>query len=626
LALWLAPLCCLFLGGVARAALDPEVGQPYHLRVVLGIGEHRLLTPVFREQVERELRDSLQAAFGDLAVVEVTTKHPRLKEVLRDGLGQAFEAWKDVDGVKTHFVLINYVNGGYEVQARQHDGLTGQASATIRRVLLADSERELVARTAALLVDEDFGVVGTITGRSGDTVQVTLRGSGLGVPLDHWVKEGDVFVVAALTGGGKRATLVQWVVLRAQRGPENGVCTCEAFYRPKDTPLIDRPGMDGYRCLKLTTTHGPLRMQLVQANPKAVVAVPTQHIDVRHQGFTGEDRTLVQGATDPDGFFNTDKDPDHGVYDNLAFVSVITGNTQLAKVPVPIVDANTVRIPISLEQTEALNLTLRRDLWQGDAYTNLRTLVVLFQDMDQLLRERKNDVALKRAKEGLTGVDEALPRLKQEREKLLQDAKGYRLSTAGGDQALAQLETGRKRLQDLVPRLEEAAGKGDDPKAQELQSKVSQAQVLEDRAEFGKALELYKQVLDSGVDSPELKRKYERLKAQWDIKSDKHRAARDFIYDTWPDLDPLRGMLGQLEEAHKALMTCEAVGDTLSPQKLLAAAAAHAATLQERLNGLSDTSEEDRATAKTIVEVADGLNKLIKETKEYLDKSAGEGK
>ena len=51
----------------AQSGLDPETGVPYQLQVVLHVAEHRLLTPTFQDMVERELRDSLQAALGDLA-------------------------------------------------------------------------------------------------------------------------------------------------------------------------------------------------------------------------------------------------------------------------------------------------------------------------------------------------------------------------------------------------------------------------------------------------------------------------------------------------------------------------------------------------------------------------------
>src|SRR5262249_19704745 len=207
--------CGCSLGLVGRSskpgAPDSGANKPYQLRVVLGIAEQRLLTDVFKEQVERELRDGLQAALGDLATVEVVREHPRLKDVEANGL-QALEAWQDVDGIKTHFVLIDYVNGQYEIQARQHDGYTGQTSPMVRTERLPDpGGRQFVARAATLLVGQDLGILGTVTGSTGSqTAQVTLKGSSLGVALDRWVKKGDVFALVQINEatGGYRAARV----------------------------------------------------------------------------------------------------------------------------------------------------------------------------------------------------------------------------------------------------------------------------------------------------------------------------------------------------------------------------------------------------------------------------------
>jgi hypothetical protein len=625
LALLLLSVCSLGICGESRADLDPGVNKPYRLRVVLGIAEHRLLTPVFQEQVERELGDSLQAALGELATVEVARQHPRLKDVLRDGLQQALDAWKDVDDVKTHFVLINYVNGEYEIQSRQHDGLTGQASAVVRRVRLSDPDRPLVARTAALMVGQDFGVVGTVTGKTGDdTVQVTLQGSGLGVPLERWLKTDEVLALVQITkgSGGERAARVPWALLRVQRGPDNGVCVCQLFHRHRD-PLQQGRDILGYRCLKWSTTRAPLRLRLLQANAKAKTPppIPNQRVDVRREGFLGEDQTRIQGATDADGYFSTEKDGDRGLVDNVAFVSVISGNTPLAQIPVPVVDDRPVVIPLSIGAAGTLELTGRRDLWISNVYLSYRALSDLFKDLESLLKAKKRDEALALAKTRLAGLKEDISRFGQQREELVKDAGTTDLKLGGGEQAVAQLRSGQDRLQDLIAKLEKVVTEQNDPKRKELQAKVSQAQVLEDQAEYGKALELYEQVMAAAPEDAELHKHYDKLKAAWQPKDDKHKQARQFIYETWPTLDPLK-LLGHLEEARAALQTCEQAGDTLGPRKLLAAAAEHAGELQKRLDGLHpDASEDDRATAKVIVEVADGLGKLIKDVKAYLDRA-----
>src|SRR5262249_51997513 len=106
----------------ARAALDPELKTPYHLRVVLEVAKHRLLTPVFIDQLRRDLRDLLQAGLGDLARVDVVREHPLLKGVRVNGLEKALEAYRQVADVKTHFLQITFAGGLYQMQARQHDG------------------------------------------------------------------------------------------------------------------------------------------------------------------------------------------------------------------------------------------------------------------------------------------------------------------------------------------------------------------------------------------------------------------------------------------------------------------------------------------------------------------------
>src|SRR5207245_207055 len=105
----------------------------------------------------------------------------------------------------THFVFVNFVAGQYEIQARQHDGLTGQASPVIRRARTSD--REFVARTAALLIGQDFGVVGTVTQKlqaQPETVRVVLKGSSLGTPSEGWVKKGDVFNLVQISRVGRQ--------------------------------------------------------------------------------------------------------------------------------------------------------------------------------------------------------------------------------------------------------------------------------------------------------------------------------------------------------------------------------------------------------------------------------------
>src|SRR5262249_37172508 len=143
-----------------------------------------------------------------------------IDSVKEQGLKDALDNWKEVSETKTHFVLIQSVDGQYEVQARQFDGLTGLASPVVRQARTSD--RELVVRTAALLIDQDFGVVGTVEGTArGSDVRVILKGSGLG-PLTPWVAKGQVFAVVQIKqgSGGLRAFRVPETLLQVREEPK----------------------------------------------------------------------------------------------------------------------------------------------------------------------------------------------------------------------------------------------------------------------------------------------------------------------------------------------------------------------------------------------------------------------
>ncbi len=606
-----------------RAALDPEVNKPYQLHVVLSIAENRQLTKLFKEQVERELRDSLRAAYGDLCEVEVVREHPRLKEVLAQGL-QVLDGWKDVSDVKTHFVLIDFVDGQYEIQARQHDGLTGQASPVVRRD--RTPHRDFVARTAALMLGPDFGLVGTVTDKvDGDTVKVTLKGSGLGAPLDRLVQKDDVFTIVEVGAGsgGLRTARVQWALLQVQKEPENGVCVCRLFRRYKNPFDGAGAGVLGHRCLKIATTQAPLRLRLVRANAKTLTPEPNRAVQVRRFGFSGEEDTKLGGATDSSGFYSTEA-KDKGAFNHVAFVSVLEGTAVKAQVPVAIVDERVVVVPVIIGGDAAVQLTLRKELWVQQVYESLLVLADLFKELEGLVgKPEKRQETLDKARAGVKGVQEDVVRFQQQQVALVQEAGGAgKIDLAEGVQRLHELQAGQKKLEGFLTRMEKVIAEENDPKRKELQAKVSQAQLLEGEAEFGKALALYDEVLAAGLDDPDLKKYADKLREAWKLKGDRHKQARAFIEETWPGVDPLR-MKDRLAEARQAFEACRTAGDSLTPQKLIKVAVVHAAKLKERLGTLNpDVNEDDRAVARVIADTATDLNKLVKDVNAFLEKAA----
>ena len=151
----------------AVAPVEPEHEPSYDGLVT---EDHKPVERIFIEKLYRLLTHTPEqlgkaplhrgSALGNLGTVDVVTKHPLLKEVHKHGLLRALNGWKKPSPFKTHFVLVGFSGVHYEVRARQHDGLTGLNTPVVRRDRTRD--RAFVARTAALLVERDFGLLGTI--------------------------------------------------------------------------------------------------------------------------------------------------------------------------------------------------------------------------------------------------------------------------------------------------------------------------------------------------------------------------------------------------------------------------------------------------------------------------------
>jgi hypothetical protein len=625
----------------ARAALDPEVAKPYQLRVVLHIADHRLLRGIFKDQVQRELQDSLQAAFGPLATVEVVTEQSRketkdrgvlraldkLKEVQEKGLQQALDAWKDVSAVKTHFVLIDFVDGQYDIQLRQHDGLTGQASPTVRRERLDD--RQFVARRVGQLIGEDFGPVGTVTDKGDDklkTVQVTLKGSALGAPLGTWVRPGEVFALVQISqsGGALRAYRVPWALLQVKEEPKDGVCVCRLFHR-HGGPLDGGAGVLGYRCLKLSTlTNQPLRLQLVSANAKKPVPEASKQIHVQKFGFEPEPNSWFSGITSREGFLTTENDKDRGYYDHVAFVLVLVGEEVKANIPVALVDDRPVVIRVVLSSESSTQVADLKNFWTRQIYESLLVVADLFKELKETVgKAEQRAAALAKVKATLQSVQEDAKRFDEMRTRLEKEARESKveLNLADGNDGLKKLKTAEAMLRQYAEKLEKLAQLQDSPEAKELKAKLLRAQAAEENADYEEALTLYGEIVKANAADDELKSYIKKLQAAWQVRDAEHQQARDYIYKTWPGLEPLR-LLPEMPKLRKAFEKCRDVGDNLTPRKILAAALNHVQALQKLAESLKpDENDDDRNTARTIDEVKQQLTEVLKAVDNFVNKA-----
>lgn len=607
LSLALAAAWALGLCGEATAA---AAKAPYKLRIVLHFARHRLLTPVFRERVESELRDGLQAALGDLAEVTVVRTHPRLDDAVGRGLQKALDGWNERSEYKDHFVFVSYAGVNYEVRARQHDGPTGQVSPVVRAGRTRD--REFVAKAAALLVTRDFGLTGTVTGAPDPQglVTVNLDGAGAGVPLGRWVKKDEVFALASAPKGAGTGQAVPETLLQVREPPKDGRCLCRLFSRYQLRQVTD------LRCIKLGTVRAPLRLRVVREGKEA----GGLSVQIRRQGFRDEDE--LRHNLGPTGVVDTARDGDKGRFTNMAFVSIYRGaGKPVAKVPVAVVGDEPVVIKVQLKATESDSLFGYRLLaWRRAVSDSLRVQITLFKELERMVSKADTRAqALTAARAGLTRSRDDYDRLTRARADLMPEAKAHDLSQE--DQRLKELQEGEKALRTFVKRQEEIEREENSPERREALRQVERGKLLEKDAEFGKALAIYKKVLDDGFKNEDLSRHYDELRKEWDIKDDKLQDARTFIYEVWPALDTAGLDTRHLEEARKALATCKRNNDYLGPRKLFLATEAHAVRLTKELAELKpDINIDDKAPARRIKELAPKLEELARNIQDYLKK------
>ncbi len=620
----LSTLCafCVFCGP-SSAALDPEADKPYDLHIVLHFAEHRVFTPVFRERVERELRDHMRTALGSLVNVNVVREHPLLDEIRAKGLRTVLDAMRLTSDTKTHFVLLDYADGQYEIQSRQHDGPTGLVTPEVRRTLLAD--RELVARAAALMVQQDFGALGTLAApggsvRQGEKVTLTLKGQRLGGPLDRLVQKGDVFVLAQISQGpaGLRAALVPGTVLQVVEGPRDGACMCQLYFR-YDPPLPGGQGVLGYRCLKLPTTEARLRLRLVPGEPtRQPLGTLNVTLSQSRDGATEEPLTTDRN----------DAAQSKGPYRHLAFVSIARQGVSLtAPFPVPVLGDAVVTLPVpsspDAEQRGLLEGRLRELL--NELYEAQLANASLIKEFNQNSAKAPK-AALDAARKRLEGIEKYLGNLNNKLFSLQEEARKSQVNLHGTpaviEQGVRDLRKSRETVETRMKEFAEAIARENDPKIQQLKALLVRAAALEDDLDIDAALALYEKVLAEAPTTKELKERVAKLKDEWKPRDEQHDNARAFIYQTWPRVTTAAGIEEHLPKAKEAFHTCRDAGDLFSCRKLLRVSRDLVVRLGKELEGLKGQANEDaRLAAEVIVKAAKDLGNLIAEVNSFVNKS-----
>jgi hypothetical protein len=597
----------------APAGIDSDAAKPYDLQIVLRVAPHRLLTATFRRQLATDLRDAMQASLGTLAQVDVLDANAKP------------EMWQPLGGLDTqtllqptkrHFVQVEFTDGQYVVSARQHDGPTGQASPRVRQARTSD--REFVGRIAARFLDLDFGAVGTVVAKDGDTVRLQLRGAAIsGSDSARQATPGAVFSLTRIEGEPRRGKTVPATYLRVLREPVDGICECQLVSRYLN-PLGDWPQV-GYKALRLGTTPAPVRLRLVDAN-----GLPHQNllVFVSPNGFRSTDPVTDQGTVRDGSYVSTKQ------YNGLAFVRIVSGDQQ-RPLPVAILDDR----PVVFEMTVAADSEARQQFDLDVRNTRqrlqdiLRRLSEQNRQLDALLRDSRNKDALEKVQAGLELLESELTVLANEVARLRKETT--RNNSAPSpllDQCDLFLKDARARRDNLnrfEGDLKKALDSENSPENQNKREKYlalsQRAETQREEADFDGAIQTYEEILREFGVRPDIQKRLDDLKSAWATKSDDHKRAREFAYGEWAKIATFEDIRNRLPRAKEMFEICRSVGDKLTALKFSLVASNAAEIIVRAVEELEQSqAESDKINLKDARRASQDLQSFLTDLSKFI--------
>lgn len=633
---------------IAHAASPPvpvETRTPYDWRVVVDAPSDSAITPAVRTQLKRDIRTALLPLLGDGGTLTVTDidadPSPLVKRYVADGWpALEMPEFQSVTPVKTHILRIRIRDdGGILLEARQHDGTTGLLSAVVRRT--ETKAVDSLGRLTGLLLARDFGPVGVIEPKPDDprTVRVRFRAGELG-PFTRWIREGDILAVSAVyrnttsTTNGKKvleqiaAKSQAYTLLRVRTALPDGDCPCDVISRYAQ-PFVEGKDVIGYRCMKLTTADGPLRVRIVGPDDKPPPAGSPLELWANETGFsaTSAPRDRLDRH---ESCFRTGRDM-HG----LACLVVRVGAARLERFPLPIVGADephTIRFgvgnirPIRPEELARAEYELTCERLRGRAGDAVAAQADLFQNLARLIRVNDTRAALARATAGLASLETAEKEIAGEFDRIRKSATTTpseyttRLLASTADH-LAQLRSGKPDLQQKIVDLREVLARPNDPAQFEKEFRAAeltrQIAYHVGRGEIPEALDLY-DVLFEATKEERAKTLKDDLAKLWEPKTDDHKQTRKFLFEAWRKATTLEQLRDATAALPKHLAVMETHADKLGLRFVVSSMPAVFQRLKDVVDKLDPGSESDQAGIRQAKEIADAARKTEEQARTIL--------
>lgn len=605
-------------------AQTPDADSRYSLRIILRCGAHNWLSDQFRDDLRGNLASTLQEALGGMANVEVidlkTTPDAKWEKWWRDvdvrGLTY-LDSVTDATGDKSHFLRIDYRDSRYELQTRQIDASAGLVS-PLRREHTED--RAFVARLAGLMIAQDFGIVGMIQGK-GDNVTVSFRGGDSPV-LPRWVKKGDVLALVRMSagrGGAVRGSVQNDTYVQLLQDPAAGKAQCRVAYRGILNPLAQSSA--GFRCVKLPTTSGPLRLRILddKGQPHSKALQIRVHSEAFQKLESSEEEVL---SPDKSGMF-TSRRP----YQNLAFVRVVTGASQIAQLPVAIFEDRpavaSLKIDAAAEelgQLQEAKRNLKQQYFDASVVQSMRQ-----EQRKGLEAAEKYEAALKNAVVSRRTLEQDMERLTAQTESLKKEIGAHPIKLDDLAKQFDVFVQYKSILNQTIYNLEQVVTELNSPerKDQELKLRTlfAKGQSHESNFDIDEAIAVYEQIQKEFGEQKRVAERLTILKREWEIKNDAHRAAREFVYREWIKVKTVTDTEAKLPKAKDALQTLKEAGDELTLYKLRGTLPELVKLLTDEIRQLTQSENPDNeAKLMKLKQFADAFDKFVQEVYAALSK------
>jgi hypothetical protein len=611
---------CLFhvTNGIAAAQSDsPPIGKtPYHIRIVALLSDHRFLnTESFQARVAREIAQRTQLALGELVRVDTAVSHPLADVIRRDGLDAALDGHEEVSWKRTWFFTVEVRSGIFELRGRYFDGLTGTPGP--KSSIMTTGDRGRLATLAASMIAEKFALVGVVKSAKADSAELAIVGGELATP---GLTRGAAFAISriAAESGKDRARKLPWAILEAAGPAVAGKVPCRFWRRFADDSLAATDNVT-YRAILLPTIAAPARIRVIDHD----TAQPLAGIRV---SLKGQPRDF-EVVTDAAGMAASPE-----AMSGLAIVTLARGSTPLAQFPLAIVDDMPAICEISpkSQADDVAGLEIRKmQLIRRMLAT--RDVVHQRSGEQQVLLNQSLEETLTHAKGTLRLLDNEIAAISAERDEIhLLEVKRKPGKTPGieADKGIARLKEFRQATAESIARIAEAIKTREEQTEKQKQAfkLEEQASLLEGQAKFDEAIASLKKAAELFPESARIGKRLSSLQSAWDIKNEKHAAARRYLLVTWPNLE-IDSLRHHLPLAEKQLDVCRSVGDRLTPRGVIAANIDHVAKITKVAEQLKKSQNADDQRQRQVwKEFSDALLRFTSQASELAHPTIAEKK